>query len=74
MKHPKDYWGSGKGQKVNLNHDTQCTVSMEILISTSNHAENALSNIKINLTRSKLNEQMSHKWLYGWSEHHWELF
>ena len=39
MKHPRDYWGSGKGQKVLYNHDTKCTVLIEIL------AENALSNI-----------------------------
>ena len=43
---------------------------MEILISTSINAENALSNILIDLTRLKLNEQMSFKWRYGWSEHY----
>ena len=45
MKHPRDYWGSGKRQKVMYNHDTQCTVLIEILNSTSIDAENALSNI-----------------------------
>ena len=30
MKHPRDYWGSGKGQKVLYNHDTQSTVLIGI--------------------------------------------
>ena len=32
MKLPRDYWGSGKGQKVMHNHNTQCTVLIEMLI------------------------------------------
>ena len=34
MKHPTDYWGSDKGQKVMYNHDTQCTILIEIFNST----------------------------------------
>ena len=75
MKLPSDYWGSGKGQKVMYNHDTLCTVLIEILNSTLLMPKmHKFSNIYIDLTPLKLNEQISHKWRYGWSEHHWELF
>ena len=33
-----------------------------------------LRNILIDLTRLKFYEGISHKWLYSWDEHHWELF
>ena len=33
-----------------------------------------LRNILIDLTRTKFDERISHKWLYNWVEHHWELF
>ena len=45
MKLPRDYCGSGEGQKVMYNHDTKCTVLIVMLNSTSIDAENALSNI-----------------------------
>ena len=33
-----------------------------------------LRNILIDLTRLKIDEGISHKWLYSWGEHHWKLF